>query len=77
MPRRPGRAWGRTRSWASLLLVACALAIAGAALAQPASKGRMGAMRYFFHYELPKIGAWLQVVSTRDATCADFPEDAF
>ena len=48
-----------------------------AALAQPASVGRMGSMRYFFHYELPKIGAWLQVVSTRDATCASFPEDAF
>ena len=32
---------------------------------------------FFFHYELPKIGAWLQVVSTRDATCAQMPEDAF
>ena len=50
---------------------------ADAALAQPASVGRMGAMRFFFHYELPKIGAWLQVVSTRDATCASFPEEAF
>jgi len=37
----------------------------------------MGAMRFFFHYELPKIGAWLQVVSARDATCASFPEEAF
>ncbi len=27
----------------------------------------MGAMHYFFHYELPKIAAWLQVVSARDA----------
>jgi len=39
--------------------------------------GRRAAARYFFRYELPKIGAWLQVVSTRDATCADVPEDAF
>ena len=39
--------------------------------------GVAGATTYFFHYELPKIGAWLQVVSTRDATCASFPEDAF
>jgi alkylation response protein AidB-like acyl-CoA dehydrogenase len=39
--------------------------------------GRLGAARYFFHYELPKIGAWLKVVETRDATCALFPEEAF
>ncbi len=57
--------------------VALATLHADAALAQPASTGRMGAMRFFFHYELPKIGAWLQVVSTRDATCAAFPEEAF
>jgi butyryl-CoA dehydrogenase len=50
---------------------------ADAALAKPASVGRMGAMQFFFNYELPKIGAWLQVVSTRDATCAAFPEEAF
>ncbi|GAA4422338.1 acyl-CoA dehydrogenase [Acidovorax lacteus] len=47
------------------------------ATAQPASQGRLGAAQYFFHYELPKIGAWLQVVSQRDPTCADFPEEAF
>ena len=29
------------------------------------------------HYELPKIGAWLQVVQLRDLTCVDFPADAF
>jgi butyryl-CoA dehydrogenase len=34
-------------------------------------------MRFFFHYELPKIGAWLAVVSRRDLTCADMPEEAF
>ena len=39
--------------------------------------GRMGANRYFYHYELPKIGAWLKVVETRDLTCADMPEEAF
>jgi alkylation response protein AidB-like acyl-CoA dehydrogenase len=33
--------------------------------------------QYFFHYELPKIDAWLAVVSARDMTCADMPEDAF
>ncbi len=43
----------------------------------PAHVGRRAAARYFFRYELPKIGAWLQVVATRDPTCADVPEDAF
>jgi len=26
---------------------------------------------------LPKIGAWLNVVKSRDPTCADLPEEAF
>ncbi len=43
----------------------------------PANVGRRAAARYFYRYELPKIGAWLQVVSSRDSTCADVPEDAF
>ena len=42
-----------------------------------ANAGRMGANRYFYHYELPKIGAWLKVVETRNLTCADLPEEAF
>ena len=57
--------------------VALATLAADAPLAQAASVGRMGAMRFFFHYELPKIGAWLQVVSARDMTCAHMAEDAF
>ena len=43
----------------------------------PARTGRFAAMRYFFHYELPKIGAWLNVVASRDQTCAELSEDAF
>ena len=39
--------------------------------------GRLAACRYFFHYELPKTGAWLQVVANRDQTCAALPEEAF
>jgi alkylation response protein AidB-like acyl-CoA dehydrogenase len=35
------------------------------------------ANQYFYHYELPKIDAWLAVVSSRDMTCANAPEDAF
>ncbi len=32
---------------------------------------------YFYRYELPKIDAWLAVVSSRDMTCAETPEEAF
>lgn len=42
-----------------------------------ADEGRVRAAQYFFHYELPKIPAWLKVVETRDPTCADMPEEAF
>jgi len=41
------------------------------------TQGRVGAARFFFHYELPKIGAWLSVVQSRDSTCSTFPEEAF
>jgi butyryl-CoA dehydrogenase len=43
----------------------------------PADQGRRAACRYFYHYELPKISAWLRVVSAGDSTCAELPEDAF
>ena len=43
----------------------------------PAQTGRQAAAKYFFHYELPKIDAWLHVVSNRDMTCANLAEDAF
>ncbi len=44
---------------------------------QSATAGRLGAATYFFHYELPRIGAWLRVVEQCDLTCAQLPEDAF
>ncbi|MBU6503732.1 MAG: acyl-CoA dehydrogenase C-terminal domain-containing protein, partial [Burkholderiales bacterium] len=59
------------------------LDVARAALQADASRsmastaGRLGAARYFYHYELPKIAAWLQVVQERDLTCANLVEDAF
>ena len=59
------------------LEVALATLEADPAQAQVVSLGRLGAARFFFHYELPKIGAWLNVVQSRDMTCASFPEDAF
>ena len=39
--------------------------------------GRLAGNRFFFQYELPKIGAWLAVVVSRDMTCAHLSEDAF
>ncbi|TAL72778.1 MAG: acyl-CoA dehydrogenase [Burkholderiaceae bacterium] len=59
------------------------LDVARAALQTDASRsvastaGQLGAARYFYHYELPKIAAWLQVVQERDLTCASLAEDAF
>jgi alkylation response protein AidB-like acyl-CoA dehydrogenase len=47
------------------------------AAARPATLGRLGAATYFFHYELPKIEAWLAVVERCDQTCAELPEEAF
>jgi butyryl-CoA dehydrogenase len=41
------------------------------------TRGRLGATQFFFHYELPKIGAWLAVVKSRDLTCTNMLEDAF
>jgi len=57
--------------------VALAVQASDATQSIAANAGRMGAMRYFYHYELPKTAAWLHVVCNRDRTCADFPEAAF
>jgi butyryl-CoA dehydrogenase len=57
--------------------VACKVLAQDAMLSIAANAGRMGAARYFYHYELPRIGAWLHVVETRDGTCIGLPEGAF
>ena len=57
--------------------VALAAVRADAAESMAATAGKLGAVRYFYHYELPKIGAWLKVVETRDLTCAELSEEAF
>ena len=49
----------------------------GATLSVASSAGRISAAAYFFNYELPKIGAWLKVVSSRDATCSSMTEEGF
>ena len=50
---------------------------ASAGPADAAQRGRLAASRYFFHYELPKIGAWLAVVEARDDTCRTMAEESF
>ncbi|HEY8706799.1 MAG TPA: acyl-CoA dehydrogenase, partial [Burkholderiaceae bacterium] len=39
--------------------------------------GKLAACTYFFRYELPRIGAWLQVVETCDPTCRTMDEAWF
>ncbi len=71
------QAFGHTvLAWIWLDVALASRASAGEVPA-PAHTGRLAAARYFFHYELPKIGAWLRVVETRDLTCAELPEEAF
>ncbi|MGB4059308.1 MAG: acyl-CoA dehydrogenase [Burkholderiaceae bacterium] len=41
------------------------------------NQGWSSAGAYFYHYELPKTGAWLNVVNQRQAVCAQLAEDAF
>ncbi len=57
--------------------VALATLHSDASLSIAASAGRVGAARYFYHYELPKVASWLQVVNSRDMTCAMLDEAAF
>jgi butyryl-CoA dehydrogenase len=71
------QAFGHTvLAWIWLDVALAALAADGAESGM-AKQGRLLAARFFFHYELPKIGAWLQVVQARDMTCAQFPPEAF
>jgi alkylation response protein AidB-like acyl-CoA dehydrogenase len=42
-----------------------------------ALQGKLSACRYFFRYELPRIGAWLGVVASRDDTCRAMAVDNF
>ena len=53
------------------------VALAAVSRDDDAAQGQRAAMRYFFNYELPKVGAWLSVVSSRDATCREMKESWF
>ncbi len=60
--------------WLDVALVALEADATGSTAA---TQGKLAATRYFYHYELPKTSAWLNVVESRDLTCADLPEKAF
>jgi butyryl-CoA dehydrogenase len=57
--------------WLDVALAAQRGLDAGDARGADFHRGKLAAARYFFHYELPKIDAWLAVVETRDTTCRD------
>jgi alkylation response protein AidB-like acyl-CoA dehydrogenase len=40
-------------------------------------QGKLQACRYFFQWELPKLGAWLEVLDPVDTTCLDMAEAWF
>ncbi|MBC7734087.1 MAG: acyl-CoA dehydrogenase [Bacteriovorax sp.] len=77
------QAFGHTvLAWVWLDVALCAqksIAQAGAAAAGTGDllQGKLAACTYFFHYELPRVGAWLKVVETRDATCRSMNEAWF
>ncbi|MGQ3054164.1 MAG: acyl-CoA dehydrogenase [Roseateles sp.] len=41
------------------------------------AQGKRAAARYFFAYELPKIGAWLDVVARREPLCREIKPEYF
>ena len=43
----------------------------------PDDAGKLAAMTYFYAYELPKIDAWLAVVSQREAVCRLMLDEQF
>ncbi len=61
-------------AWIWLDVGTCA---GGSADGDAAQRGRFAACRYFFRYELPRIGAWLGVVAARDDTCRTMAEESF
>jgi alkylation response protein AidB-like acyl-CoA dehydrogenase len=53
------------------------VALVAAPTPDAAAQGRLAAMRYFYAYELPKIDAWLAVVSSRTDVCRNMQDDWF
>ncbi|REK69077.1 acyl-CoA dehydrogenase [Aeromicrobium endophyticum] len=49
------------------------VAVAASRSRHSEAPGKLAAMRYFYAYELPKIGAWLDVAGRREPLCRDLP----
>ena len=68
-------------AWLWLDVALAVQRVGGAQLGQPQAgsfrSGKLVAMQYFYAYELPKIDAWLGVVSQREAVCRRVQEDWF
>jgi Acetyl-CoA dehydrogenase C-terminal like len=62
--------------WIWLDVALCAQARA-ATLDDALLQGKLAACRFFFRHELPRVGAWLQVVTSRDDTCRTMDEAWF
>ena len=72
------QAFGHTvLAWIWLDVALCAHAKLGQGADVASMRGKLAACRYFFHYELPRIAAWLRVVETRDDTCRTMAEEFF
>ncbi|HEX7440665.1 MAG TPA: acyl-CoA dehydrogenase, partial [Caldimonas sp.] len=73
------QAFGHTvLAWIWLDVAICAKAAAtGSKTDDALPQGLLAACTYFFRYELPRIGAWLKVVESRDDTCRTMAEEWF
>ena len=63
--------------WLDVAIAATRALDSGGSLGADFYRGKLQAARYFFRYELPKIGAWLDVVANRDTTCSDMADAWF
>ncbi len=75
------QAFGHTvLAWMWLDVALCAqaaLASSADATERHALQGKLAATTYFFNYELPRVAAWLSVVTTRDDTCRSMAVEWF
>jgi alkylation response protein AidB-like acyl-CoA dehydrogenase len=53
------------------------VALASAARDDDLAQGQRAALRFYFAYELPKIGAWLNVVASRESVCREMHDAWF
>ncbi len=63
--------------WLELALAADAALAGSATEGAGFYRGKLQAAQYFYRYELPKIGAWLDVVARCDSTCLEMQDEWF